>query len=541
MASFNTKSRTVYAGPRDEIPAILAKLQRRSGSPVVLVANNCPALHDSENLELLQRQASDLALDLTLVCGDRAVRSAASELGIKAVSSLGALHAPEQPVRREGPADADASTARVAKTGAEAPAGAEKTIHAQSSAQSIAMRSRGGRGRGSLPVDRSLSSILALATLIVVLLFVVWGVLYLVLPNAKIELTPVQQRYTTVLQLRADPQVNRLNAATGEMPAQLVVIEETDEMTISATGNRNEPTGRAEGSVVFQNRISQRVVVPKGTVVLTNDNRRFVTAAEENVPPTSGTSGEFGARRVAVVAEEPGPIGNVESSAITHIEDQSLNQRLIVNNNWPIQGGGERVVTFVTEQDRLKLYDQLRHELMQRVWQQLRDRSDLKESTFVTWDADVIVEEAVYDRTVGDESENVTLRMKVKLRGTAFSNSYLEEVAPVILARIVENQLVDYALVTDTVLVEKPDVEGIADGVVQLSLAAQGDLVPAWNLGKIRRDLANSMREDAEHYLDNLTGVGDFTLEMGPDWYDRMPRLWFRIDIDVLEPLQLAA
>lgn len=541
MASFNTKSRTVYAGPRDEIPAILAKLQRRSGSPVVLVANNCPALHDSENLEFLQRQASDLALDLTLVCGDRAVRSAASELGIKAVSSLGALHAPEQPVRREGPADADASTARVAKTGAEAPAGAEKTIHAQSSAQSIAMRSRGGRGRGSLPVERSLSSILALATLIVVLLFVVWGVLYLVLPNAKIELTPVQQRYTTVLQLRADPQVNRLNAATGEMPAQLVVIEETDEMTISATGNRNEPTGRAEGSVVFQNRISQRVVVPKGTVVLTNDNRRFVTAAEENVPPTSGTSGEFGARRVAVVAEEPGPIGNVESSAITHIEDQSLNQRLIVNNNWPIQGGGERVVTFVTEQDRLKLYDQLRHELMQRVWQQLRDRSDLKESTFVTWDADVIVEEAVYDKTVGDESENVTLRMKVKLRGTAFSNSYLEEVAPVILARIVENQLVDYALVTDTVLVEKPDVEGIADGVVQLSLAAQGDLVPSWNLGKIRRDLANSMREDAEHYLDNLTGVGDFTLEMGPDWYDRMPRLWFRIDIDVLEPLQLAA
>ena len=178
---------------------------------------------------------------------------------------------------------------------------------------------------------------------------------------------------------------------------------------------------------------------------------------------------------------------------------------------------------------------------MQRAWQQLRDRSDLKESTFVTWDADVIVDEATYDRTVGEESDQVTLRMKVKLRGTAFSNSYLAEVVPVILARIVENQLEDYALVADTVLVGEPEEVGIADGVVQLSLEAQGDLVSAWDLGKVRRDLANKTRAEAENYLNNLTGVGGYALEMGPDWYDRMPRLWFRIDIDVLSPLQLAA
>lgn len=541
MATSNSKSRTVYAGHGDEIPAILKKLQRRRDSPVVLVANNCPALHDRENLEFLLRQAEDLELDLTLVCGDRVVRSLASALGMKTVKSLGALHAPEQPEPAGHSAAGDVTSSRVAGARAVAPGKAERTIHTDPAAKTMAARSRERGGRGSLPIDRSLSSILALATLIVVVLFVVWGALYLVLPSAAIELTPVQQRYSTVLQLRADPQVSRLNAATGQVPAQLVVIEETDEMTIPATGNRNEPTARAEGNVVFRNRISQRVVVPKGTVVLTNDNRRFATAAEVNIPPTSGTSGLFGAKRVAIFAEEPGPVGNVASGAITYIEDQSLNQRLIVNNDSPIQGGGERVVTFVTEQDRLRLYDQLRNTLMQRVWQQLKNRSDLKESTFVTWDADVIVDEAVYDRTVGDESDQVTLRMKVKLRGTAFSNTYLEEVVPVILARIVENQLEDYALVNDTVQLGEPEVKGITDGVVQLSLEAQGDLVSTWNLGRIRRDLANVSQAEAERYLDNLTGVGDFMLEMGPDWYGRMPRLWFRIDIDVVKPLQLAA
>ncbi len=541
MARSNSMSRTVYATHGDDIPAIIRKLQRRRGSPVVLVANNCPALHERESLEFLQRQAEELDLDLTLVCGDRTVREIADALGIAVVKSLGALHTSDRPEQRESSEFAGAGSSRVPDTRIEAPSAAETTIHARSTAKGMGLNSKQRRSRKPLSLDRSLSSVLAVATLIVVLLFVVWGVLYIVLPNAKIELTPVQQRYSTVLQLRADPQVSRLNAATGEMPAQLVVIEETDEMTIPATGTRSEPTARAEGNVVFRNRISQSVVVPQGTVVLSNDNRRFTTSAEVTIPPTSGTSGLFGAKRVAIVAQEPGPIGNADSGAITYIEDQALNQRLIVDNDSPIQGGGERAVTFITEEDRLKLYDQLRDVLKQRVWQQLRDRSDLKESTFVTWDADVIVDEAVYDSTVGDESNEVTLRMRVKLRGTAFSNVYLEEVVPVILARIVENQLADYALVSDTVEAGEPKVDGIADGVVQLSLEAQSDLVSTWNLGEIRRDLANVTREEAEDYLDSLMGVGDFSLEMGPDWYDRMPRLWFRIDIDVLSPLQLAA
>ena len=47
--------------------------------------------------------------------------------------------------------------------------------------------------------------------------------------------------------------------------------------------------------------------------------------------------------------------------------------------------------------------------------------------------------------------------------------------------------------------------------------------------------------EEAEAYLNTLMGVGEFVVEMGPDWYDRMPRLWFRISIEITEPLILAA
>ena len=134
---------------------------------------------------------------------------------------------------------------------------------------------------------------LALATLIVVVLFLAWGGVYLVVPSARIQLTPVQQQYSTELQLMADPQVRGLNATAGTIPAQLVVIEETDELTVAATGTRDEPINKAEGSVILRNQISQPVIVPQGTVILTSDNRRFLTSAQVTVPPTSATSGRL--------------------------------------------------------------------------------------------------------------------------------------------------------------------------------------------------------------------------------------------------------
>ena len=223
------------------------------------------------------------------------------------------------------------------------------------------------------------------------------------------------------------------------------------------------------------------------------------------------------------------------------MEDQSLNQRLIVENTSPIQGGGERATRFVTEEDRLKLFENLRQELLHQVLTSLRDRIDVSDDIFVPWDTDVIVEQAEYDKEVGQEGDEVTLRMKVKLRGTVFSSEHLAEVAPLIIERIVENQLGSYTLLRDTLNLGAPEDVGISEGVVQLTLQAQGDLVSTWDLGEVRRKLANTTREEAEAYLNTLMGVGEFVVEMGPDWYDRMPRLWFRISIEITEPLILAA
>ena len=561
MASSFSSSRIVYASHGDGIAAILVKLLGRRGSSIVLVVNNCPALHSSENLALLQRQAVDLALDLTLVCGTRAVRATASGLGINVVSSLAALHPSEhsQVSAEELDSAAAARThagqedSRVAgkprKPAARGTSAGSRLVRGEEqppplatlSTRDTGRKSLPKRRRTSLPADQSLSKVLALATLIVVVLFLVWGGVYLVVPSARIQLTPVQQQYSTELQLMADPQVRGLNAAAGTIPAQLVVIEETDELTVAATGTRDEPIGKAEGSVILRNQISQPVIVPHGTVILTSDNRRFLTSAQVTVPPTSATSGDFGWRRVAVLAEEVGPIGNVEAGGITHMEDQSLNQRLIVENTSPIQGGGERATRFVTEEDRLKLFENLRQELLHQVMGSLRDRIDVSNDIFVPWDTDVIVEQAEYDKEVGQEGDEVTLRMKVKLRGTVFSSEHLAEVAPLIIERIVENQPGSYTLLRDTLILGAPEVKGISEGVVQLTLQAQGDLVSTWDLGEVRRKLANTTREEAEAYLNTLMGVGEFVVEMGPDWYDRMPRLWFRISIEITEPLILAA
>ena len=541
----------------------------------MLVANNCPALHSRENLALLQREAGGLGLDLTLVCGNRGVRDIASGFGIKVVSSLGAIHpsansdaAAEPPIGTRAATDRKlsseefaaqsgehedlssrpVSSKRDAHSGKATRARAESRGDAGKAVPTATLRTGGGGGqstegksRAPLAMDRTFSTVLALATLVVVVLFVLWGVVYMVVPSAEVTLMPVQRPYATVLQLKADPQTNRLDASAGKIPAQRIVIEESDELTVAATGTKEVPVGRAEGTVIFRNQISQPVVVRRGTVVMTNDNRRFKTSVEVTIPPTSGTSDTFGAKRVAVIADELGPIGNVDSAGITHIEDQSLNQRLTVINDLPIHGGRLNVVSFVTEEDRLQLFDTLRQKLKQRVLNSLGERKDASDSIFVQWDDDIIVEQADYDRSAGEDGNEVTLIMKVKWRGTAFSAKYLEEAAPAILQRMVENQLGPYELLEDTLRVNTPNVEGITEGVVLLTVEAEVDLISTWNLGEIRRGLANKSRAEAENYLAGLEGVSEFALEMGPDWYDRLPRLWFRIAIEVLDPLQIAS
>ncbi len=558
MASSFSSSRIVYAGQDDSIEAVLLKLHRRRGNSAVLVANNCAALHSRDSLAQLLRHVTDLAIDLTFVCGDRSVRATAVAIGIRSVSSLAAIHADRH---ADTGADTDWESAANATGGLRSlRRGGER-----SSAASSAPRRRPSRGGGdneplstlspgsagkkrttrrvgaALSMDRTLSTILASVTLIVVLLFLAWAAVYLILPSASVQLTPEQQPYSAELQLRADPQNGRLDVASGTIPAQMVIIEETDELSVEATGVRDVPIGKAEGSVIFRNQISQPVGIPRGTVVLTSDNRRFVTAMQVTVPPTSAIDSSFGWRRVAVVAEELGPIGNVEAGAVTHIEDQLLNQSLIVENDVPIEGGDVRVATFVTEADRARVFENLRQGLENKVWEGLRDKTDVSDTIYVPWDMDVIVEEAVYDSEVGAEAESVSLRMKIKWRGTAFSSEALAEAAPLIIERMVSNQVGTYVLVEGSLALGAPKVYDIEEGVVLFTLPAQGELVSTWDLGELRRNLANSTREEAEAQLQGLAGVENYVLEKRPNWYDRMPRLWFRISIDIAEPTQAAA
>jgi len=286
----------------------------------------------------------------------------------------------------------------------------------------------------------------------------------------------------------------------------------------------------------MQNRIAREVRVPKGTVLLTRDNRRFLTVAEVKLDPTSAASGRFGLQRVAVVAEQPGPLGNVEKGAISRVEDETLNQWLMVTNEAPTQGGSLRSVTLVTEEDRKQLYENLRATLARRAQERLVSQVDPAREIVVLWMPEVEVQEASYDKAVGDEGEKVSLRMKVVLRGTVFQMKYVQELAPQVLERQVKNQRKDYRLLPATVQAQPPEVLTLKEGAVYLRVRAEGDIVPTWDVRKIQRDLVDKTREQAEAYLRSLPGLGGYDLATGPGWYPRLPRFSFRIHVQVQPP-----
>jgi hypothetical protein len=237
---------------------------------------------------------------------------------------------------------------------------------------------------------------------------------------------------------------------------------------------------------------------------------------------------------VRVVAAEGGPAGNVESYRITRIEGPLAGQ-LEVQNNAPARGGTERATTFVTEDDRRKLYDSLHRTLSERLAQQLRAQLPATDNeSVVAWNGQSpTVVEAAASKNVGDEAQSFSLTLKLHYGATVFANdAYNAFVQQYAAARIGELKP-GYELVPGSLKPQAPDVLGVENSVVRLRARAQGTVSPVLDAGRLRRELANQPVAQAHAHLAALRGITGYELRHWPGWVGRLPWLGLRIDVQV--------
>ena len=121
------------------------------------------------------------------------------------------------------------------------------------------------------------SNLIMGVTLILILLIA--GMLFYLLPSADVTVTIPSQSYSTPLALTATA-ASQQDVVHHTLPATTLVFDKSVTDTGPATGSKKVGTAPATGSVIFTNNGKTPVDVPTGTIVSTSNGKKFATTVD---------------------------------------------------------------------------------------------------------------------------------------------------------------------------------------------------------------------------------------------------------------------
>lgn len=557
-------TQVVYLEPDDEIPTVIRRLREATAPRVVLVAQGrSKATSSAIAVRLIARAARDEGREVVLVA-DPAGRSLATEAGLAAYASVadaqGAAPPPEAAPRPraairvvrgeegarirpqvspaappptgpdvdQGPA-ADAGAAPAADGGWESSGWAtgpgDETREVPTARRQprqrgpVAPRRAAGTRRTRLPGRRGWTVIGVLAALLI-------AAASALLPAATVTIVPA---------------VNTV----GPYDYALVVQGHVDSGDLSttlqgqATGEHVE-SSPAKGTVVFYNWNTVTVEVPQGTrvsagdLVFTTDSRIVVAAGQLDVTLTPPI--RPGTATVAVTASKPGPDGNVSAGAIdtvldrnteVHLRGFSNNTSRLVNNPDPLTGGTSSTQPEISQTDVDALVAAVQAALNSQLSSHIAASPD-----------------RVYAPPVSDETASVPVpdglvgtvgQTTFQLTGTlAYSRTYaaasdLESEAAQQLGADARAIPSGSSLLPSTVAVKVTKL-AVQGGNVTATAAVTGGVASTVDESAVRSRITGLTASQAEHALADL---GTVQVQLWPGWVGEVPRLPFRVTIDV--------
>ena len=478
----------------DTITTVRERLDATESKRVLLVIPaRCRSMRSLVNLKLLGRYAEDLRIRLRVAAEDLTTRSLARDAGLSTAPVL-ALGLGGWSRRGQG---------RGFRPGA----------------AELRARRRQGAGEGS--------GVLIAIGVVIVVLGIILASLVIFLPTATITLAPVSQPVSGGLDIVAEWGQDEVDYGRALVPARLVEIEVEGRYEIPATGVMDVAEGHAQGEVVFANRTSDPLIVPKGTIVRTGSgvNVRFFTVGDVELPGQL-----WGHARVGIVAMEPGPSGNVKALTVNTVEGP-LEFVADVLNDAPTSGGTMRRVAIVAAQD----YDHLRSTLEQRLLQEAYSRlvEQLGEGEFIPSDSlnvERINEE--FDQSIGQQTDVLSGRMLIKVAGLAVDG----EGANSLLMQLMSSNLPDgYCLQEDTLQFRDDGEVEVRRGTVRFTRVSSGRAMSCVDEEGLAESLRGKTLNRASDYLqEHLDLEEPPSISVIPSLYGRIPLLPQRTDIVVV-------
>lgn len=347
-------------------------------------------------------------------------------------------------------------------------------------------------------------------------------------PGATIILQPQTRTVQVEREIIADPAVDAVNYSLNTVPARLLTTTESWQTSVATTGVVEVPDASARGNVLFVNQLAQAVEIPAGTRVSTSDGSNVVFQTLETVTLAEavGSTAE-----VEVIAEQPGPPGNVAANLINRVEG-ALDLQVEVRNLEEMAGGAVREAAAATADDQARVRAQVLQFLQAVALANLE--TQLTEREFLSRDAIRIVNilDETFSHNVGEQTAELTLVVQAELEGTAVDTTVA---SGLVFDSLGETVPEGFSLVPDSIRFENGAVVAV-DNAGRVTFVMLGEGVVAANLAvnEAMTAITGQNPETAVAYLfDQLPLREAPQIDIWPIWFERVPYLASRIQTEI--------
>ncbi|MCB9460052.1 MAG: baseplate J/gp47 family protein [Anaerolineaceae bacterium] len=506
----------------DDVPLVRDRMSFLRGKRALIIwPERGTALTRKLDLVMIQREARRRAVQIAFVTHDSEVIKNADELGI---STFETIQAAERGRWKRG-------WGKVAAKRYQKPSDEPEPEQLKPVASRVTNRRQRSR----------LRFFLERAIVLAVLLAVLGGAAYIVIPSADVTIYLDTQDIDISVSVTANTSTLEVDVENRVIPATLLPATAQTTVSIPTTGTEDLGASRAIGVVTFTNNTNSTIDIPEGTIVRATNTSAPVDFATTNDATLPGGSGQTVDVSITATQDSAGPVGNVPAGVINTIVGPLDGQVTVRNIRATINGDSQSLRT-VTAADRDALLAQARAQLQNNAYSEMRrtlaPNQEIIISTIRIAPDGERSDWTKFSHNVGDVTDTLTLQMQAVVQAVAVDTLLARQIVFAALSAEKERGLV---FDTDTIVYNEPgDYSVNAEGQIVFEMGGHAIAIGQFGQGQLQQQIANLPINDAIAIISSYPGVNSTReplIAVAPEWYkDRMPIVPIRINIHAEAP-----
>lgn len=358
-------------------------------------------------------------------------------------------------------------------------------------------------------------------------LLILAGVLYYIVPSATITIVPTEQAIAANLTYGLDTPGAEYDIKIAPTPLSNTTVFDK---TIPTTGARYEPDGTASGSILFTNPQTTPISLPAQSKITGSNGQVYLTQSAVTVPAADPFGSlSFGSAAVPIIASQGGSGYNAGPGVVVG----QLSNGLFYTNRDPVGGGTDKKFQTVSPDDIAALTEEAKKDLDARAENEFLGKI-ASEMKLVPDSLKKGEPTLTFSHQANEDAAEVTVHATVDVNALIYDPAKLHEQAHAETSRRLVAQAGPDAMLLGTSL-QISDPKALNDQQTGFAIRADAtvrSIITEEERKRLASSLTGKAPATAESLLDQQRDVANYQMTLSPSWLpQKLPELASRIQI----------